>query len=76
MEGYEWKGLLLSARDALPPKGFKQENDMIFAEENTVFSKCKAWFEKGKTEDWQGMAVLGEGESEGTQPGQRFEKLV
>ena len=75
--GCKWKGLLLSEY-ALPPKDFKQESNVILTIEKALFSKFKAWFEEGKTGDWQGMAVLGEGEgeSERTQPGQRFEELV
>lgn len=54
------------------------ESNVILTIEKALFSKCKAWFEEGKTGDWQGMAVLGEGEgeSERTQPGRRFEELV
>lgn len=61
---WECRGLVLSDRHALPPEGFKQESDMIFAVEKALVSTCKEWFEEGKTGDREGMAVLAEGENE------------
>lgn len=31
------------------------ESNVILTIEKALFSKCKAWFEEGKTGDWQGM---------------------